>query len=168
MSWRPILGFEGIYDISDQGQVRRLTSGRGHCRAGRLLKPRPNRKGYLRVALHHHRRADRTLHQLVAETFIGPRPSAKAQVNHKDGNKANNAVSNLEWVTPLENARHAQACGLVPPLRGEANGRAKLTREQVLQIREDPRVARVVAAEYSVSISLIGAIRRREIWTEVA
>ena len=69
-------------------------------------------------------------HRLIAETFI-PNPENKPEVNHKDGFKTNNAVSNLEWVTPLENMRHAIATGLKTFKSGEDHHRTALTSGQI-------------------------------------
>lgn len=104
--WAPVRGFEGLYEVSDLGRVKR-------CGSAKCLKPMPNTKGYPSVDLKDHgRRKYAVVHRLVAETFI-PKPDNKPQVNHKDGDKTNNAVSNLEWCTGLENIRHAVRTGLM-------------------------------------------------------
>ncbi len=73
------------------------------------------------------------VHRLVAEAFL-PNPEGRVNVNHKDGNKLNNHVLNLEWATPAENNSHAYATGLQPS--GEDNPRSKLTNEDATNIRE--------------------------------
>lgn len=97
--WKPIPGFEGLYIVSDFGQVRGLK--RGHC-----LRPNRKRTGYLQVTLsrggvNHYR----DVHRLVAQAFL-PNPEGKPQVNHKNGQKSDNRACNLEWVTESENQRH--------------------------------------------------------------
>lgn len=127
--WKPILGFEESYEISNCGYVRRKTATTRYP-AGWVLKPEVTRSGYLSVSLWDRDRKHRPIHQLVAEAFIGPRLEAH-QVNHIDGDKFNNRVTNLEYVTPKENIRHSIAIGL----RWNFKGRPKLTEYQVKKIK---------------------------------
>lgn len=103
--WKPVVGFETHYEVSNQGRVRRSKAGK-RTEIGRILRPQDTR-GYKYVLLHvfgiGHKR---NIHHLVADAFIGIRPKGY-QCNHKDGNPANNTPENLEWVTPKENIRHA-------------------------------------------------------------
>lgn len=108
---KDISGFEGSYAVTKEGRVwsyPKNTKGRSHC--GKFLKPSTNGKGYLRVFLGDKNSGYRRyfVHRLVAEAFI-PNPRKKPQVNHKDRDKHNNAVSNLEWCTNQENIKHALA-----------------------------------------------------------
>lgn len=96
--WKAIVGYEGLYEVSDQGRVKSL-----RCGKEKLLKPRKVTGGYLQVTLCKEGRGKEMLvHRLVAEAFI-PNPNNLETVNHKDEMKTNNAVSNLEWMSPEEN-----------------------------------------------------------------
>ena len=107
--WRKIEGFPS-YEVSNLGNVRSkgFIMNNGYFRKGRVLKPYPDPKGYMKVELHGQ---IKKVHRLVAEAFI-PNPENKPQVNHIDGNKQNNCVENLEWVTNAENTQHAWNTGL--------------------------------------------------------
>lgn len=99
-----IKGYEGLYAVTSDGAVIGL-------RSGKELKPM-NMRGYLRVKLYRNAQPKMySIHRLVASAFI-PNDQGKEQVNHKDGNKSNNNVSNLEWVTQSENQIHAYINGL--------------------------------------------------------
>ena len=103
--WKEIPGTNGEYKISNYGKV--MTT-----KTGRILSPAIDERGYERVCLFKMDRSHRyKVHRLVAITFI-PNPDNKEQVNHKDGNKRNNSVDNLEWVTNEENMHHSRANGL--------------------------------------------------------
>ena len=98
--WRPISGYEGFYEVSDNGEVR-------NSRTGRILKQKVERNGYVRVHLSKDGTArSLLLHRVVANTFI-PNPNGLLTVNHLDEDKTNNRLSNLEWAnmsvkTPMD------------------------------------------------------------------
>lgn len=114
--WKDIVGYEGKYQISNYARVKSLKRkrpGDGYILKERLLKPGLMKVGYYSVALWKNcKQKTFHIHRLVAKYFI-PNPKGKREVNHIDGNKTNNLLSNLEWVTPKENCRHAQKTGLV-------------------------------------------------------
>ena len=90
--WKDIQDYEGLYQVSDMGRVRNI-------RTGRILKPGIDRYGYLLVVLYKNGKAKtKNVHRLVAQTFI-PNTDRLPCVNHKDENKLNNRVENLEWCT---------------------------------------------------------------------
>lgn len=132
--WKTIPNFSK-YEASSLGRVRSLN----YKRSGRVqvLKPSDNgNSGYFKTML---LRDDgiyntRPIHRLVASAFFGDRK--ELTVNHKDGNKANNNINNLEWCTRSENVKHAFKTGLMIPKRGELNGMSKLTKEKVEYARE--------------------------------
>ena len=100
-SWRPVLGYEGLYEVSDLGRVRSIP--RPGTRGG-VMRTWPNIHGYLSAGLRRDGcpNTQFNVHALVAEAFIGPRP-ADAQVRHFDGDQRNNAASNLLYGTQSEN-----------------------------------------------------------------
>ena len=105
--WRDVPGWEGIYQVSDEGEVRRLT----------INKPTLMDNGYLYASFYDKpRKQQKGLHRVVAEAFI-PNPEHKTEVNHKNGDKTDNRVENLEWVSAKENTAHAIDNGL--KVRGE-------------------------------------------------
>lgn len=103
--WREIAGFEGYY-VSDLGNVK--------GRRGTILKQQLNdATGYYHVNIRKDGKPrTNTIHRLVAEAFL-PEIEGKPQVNHKDGDKTNNNIENLEWVSASENRKHAYANGLI-------------------------------------------------------
>ena len=112
--WKPVACYEGLYEVSNLGRVKSLGRIDRFYRRWKscILKPHTVGKNYLAVSLSNGGKVRSIrIHRLVAEAFI-PNPSNKPQVNHKDGNKANNAASNLEWSTNSENQLHARETGL--------------------------------------------------------
>lgn len=116
--WLPAVGFDGLYEVSNLGRIRgldkRVRCGWGKTRVmrGKVLHLTTNTCGYLRVALGSHRKFKTiVVHRIVAKAFIN-NPLSKGYVNHKDGCKTNNNVSNLEWATKHEDCQHAQDTGL--------------------------------------------------------
>ena len=130
--WRNVSGYEEHYQISNLGRVKSLKRGRQ-----KILKVRFYRdEEYLAVELFMHSKSKIIkIHRLVAEVFV-PNPDGKPQVNHVDGNKLNNRMSNLEWVTVSENIRHAYYTGLIKKKSGCEHPDAKFTEEQIRYIRK--------------------------------
>ena len=106
--WRPIEGYEGLYEVSNTGQVRSLDryDNRNCFRKGKVLSPIKDTDDYLKVNLYCNGKNKKCLvHRLVALTFI-PNPDGLPQVNHKDEDKTNNSVDNLEWCTEKYNCNY--------------------------------------------------------------
>lgn len=105
--WRPIPGTKGFIEVSDLGNARSLLRGNPY-----LLKTQTDNKGYhrIRITIEGIKRTYK-LHREVAKAFI-PNPNSLPQINHRDGNKDNNSVANLEWCTNRDNAHHAIENGL--------------------------------------------------------
>ncbi len=131
--WRDYPNYgNGDYQISTFARIKSLKNGRV-----KILKPWFSGE-YMQIELCQDG-VQKTfqVHRLVAETFI-PNSDNLPEVNHRDGRKYNNHVSNLEWVTHAQNMRHAVDTGLQIGLSGEDNPRAKLIGEQIVYIRENP------------------------------
>src|SRR4051812_37618877 len=101
--WIAAPNHEDCYAVSNLGRVMRTAPGRG-AHPGFVLTPQDDGQGYLRVRFN---KRFIKVHRLIAMAFLGPPPFADAQVNHKDGDKANNHVDNLEWVSKSANLTHA-------------------------------------------------------------
>lgn len=158
--WKPAPRWESVYEVSDHGRIRRVST-------GRILQGFANARGYRQMNLRDHGRRECPLaHRLIACAFLGSAPSDRHEINHADGDKANNRVKNLEWVTPSQNQQHAYAIGLKSSV-GEANGRAKLTEVDVRAIREDTAPGVELARRYDVTPTLVSLIRKRKVWTRV-
>lgn len=154
------------YIITESGKVYTIYKSK---RGIQQQKPRKHSNGYLRATIHG---KDKYIHRLVAECFID-NPDGMTEVNHKDGNKENNSVENLEWCTRSQNNRHAFQTGLRqyselqemakkprPTLR-------KLTAEQVLAIRESAESDTALSKKYGIARGAIYQIRKRKSYKEV-
>jgi len=104
--WKEIPGYEGLYLINCKGEILSL-------RSGKIRKCTRSGRGYRKVSLsgHDHKKRQILVHRLVAEAFIGQPKDGRSQVNHKNLDKSDNRLENLEWVTPEENMRHAYERG---------------------------------------------------------
>lgn len=165
-NWKPIPGFEGSYDVSDIGRVRSRAriNARGHRQRERILSGTVDARGYVVVHLRKDKQSHlRKVHQLVLSAFEGDPPTplgntrSSTHVNHKDGDKQHNDLANLEYVTPQENHAHASRIGLRAPKVGTLNGRARLTAEDVVEmrrlVRETGATTHKMAERFGVSPS---------------
>ena len=141
--WRDVVGYEGLYKVSDMGRVKnvprtfKMKDGRNNTiKKEVLMKFKVDKDGYFKLGLRKEgKQRHFFVHRLVAQAFVN-NPNFKPQVNHIDGIKNNNSVSNLEWVTHQENRTHAAENGLVPDQWGRKNPNVKLTELEVLLIKE--------------------------------
>ena len=161
MLWKPIIGYEQSYKVSDTGLIKSI-------KRNVILKAGVASHGYLTVSLWRNGKGKtHNVHRLVAEAFI-PNPFNFPETNHKDGNKLNNAVKNLEWCSYSHNLNHAYKNNLHQ--QGENHYIAKLTNENVRFIREmyTPRHkefgARALSRKFNVSIAVISNILNRKTW----
>ena len=157
--WKPAVGFDDIYSVSSCGQVRRDAPTRGfgsRSRVGAFMKQKKCADGYLSVSLYPKDGKQKHIHvhRLVAIAFYGPPPPGKI-VNHKDGDKANNALSNLEYITTSENIKHAYVLGLAKGKKGESNSMAVLNADTA-------RAIRLLADEHDWSVAALARAFRTD------
>ena len=109
--WKDVVGYEGLYQVSNFGEVRSLNYLHKRCIC--VMKQKKLRTGYMAIELHKDKiRKTINVHRIVAMAFIENKDN-KPCVNHIDGNKENNKVSNLEWCTAKQNIEHAKQTGLM-------------------------------------------------------
>lgn len=159
--YRDVVGFEDYFQISNLGNVFSK-------RSNRILKQTKSTTGYWTFATKIGGRNGTDhcfkVHRLVAEAFI-PNPENKPFVNHIDGCKTNNILSNLEWVTAKENSAHAWSTGLQLPR--PKHSQRKLTADQVREIRTS-KLSQIKLGEiYGIDQASIGRIKRRETYKDI-
>lgn len=177
--WKDIPNYDGIYKVSNHGRVkslRRYTMHRGFLRLikPRILKHGHDSYGYPMVCLTKDGVPKTVLvHKLVAKAFILNQEN-KPQVNHIDGNKANNYTSNLEWVTNQENVIHAFRTGIsnADHCTGERSWITKLTNQDILSIRKlmsqpNKPTQQSIADQHGVSQMTIHSIITRKTWKHI-
>ena len=170
--WKDLVDYEGEFEVSTHGRVRGLGRFVNVKNGKRFVKPiiRKNQnttKGYKDVRLKRNE-FSKLIHRLVAKTFI-PNPENKEFINHKDGNKHNNFISNLEWATRQENEDHAFKTGLKSST-GSNNNMAKLNEDKVLAIREKHKQGysvSIIAEMYDVHRWTIARIIKRLMWKHI-
>jgi hypothetical protein len=180
--WKPCPEFEDHYEVSNLGNVRSKAvfiphDGNWNKDAGGYIKKfkkhnqQMNRYGYMHVKLCKYGTCNhRTVHRLVANAFI-PNPDKLKQVNHIDGVKTNNTVSNLEWVSAGQNIKHAWETGLMNAehLTGSKHFNTKLSEKQVLSIRKESGNTTIkdIANKYGIGITTTRDIITRRTWKHI-
>lgn len=156
--FKPITGYEA-YEVSTLGVIKK---------GNKIMNPPTYSTGYKVQKLSRNGKSKRVMvHRLVAETFI-PKQEGKDVVNHKDGNKQNNAVTNLEWCTLQENCNHATKYGLKS--KGSTHPTSKLKEEDIPSIRlllEAKVPQRKIAEQYGVCQATIRDIKNNLTWKHV-
>jgi len=162
-TWKPLVGYESIYLVSNFGNIYSYYS-------NKVIKPQKNNHYYYITACNGSSRKNIVIHRAVAMTFI-PNPLNLPQVNHKDGNKLNNNLNNLEWCTPSQNSIHAYKNNLRQAKMGvESNFCTKLNSFHVTRIRDfiSKGVKQsYIAKLYNCHINTICDIGRRKIWKHI-
>jgi len=161
--WKPIRGFTG-YEVSNFGRVRSFQK-RGSCKIipekPRVLAERLKSNGYVALCLMNKKtRKYLHVHRLVMEAFVGKSPLT---VNHKDGNKLNNHLSNLEYATRKQNSIHARKAGL---FKKTITGKDFLTPDEVRAIRmfHHRSIAGIMAKIFDRGLANIWAIKNRRLY----
>jgi hypothetical protein len=173
-TWKAIPGFEGMYEVSDQGRVRgldrtvkvvqRLRNGKTAVTSryyrGQMLRPGKASHGYFTVSLSG---TSYCVHDLVLSAFVGPRPEGQV-CRHLDGSRTNNVIGNLCWGTQVENTADTDAHGRY--LRGSQRAEAKLTEDAAREIRRlRYRVSQsVLAQRFGVSPAAVQAVHDGRTW----
>lgn len=165
--WKAVVFFEGSYEVSNFGQVKSLAREKNNKGKIQKIQERILRQaktnypsvslwleGVLKV---------KKVHRIVAEAWL-PNPDHKPEVNHKDGNRFNNHVNNLEWATRKENTHHAMVNKLMPS--GESHKKSKLNARDVNDIRSSSEPQRVLAQRFGVSQSNISFIKNNLAWRD--
>jgi hypothetical protein len=158
--WRAIVGYEGVYEVSNLGEVkslpRKISNGNGfYISSEKLLKRSKSTTGYLKVELSDNaKKKSLKVHRLVAMCFI-PNPLNKPNVNHIDGNILNNEVKNLNWCTQAENVRHSNALGL-------RKKKLNITEEiELIKLYLSKVSAVEISTKFNISKGLIHVILKR-------
>lgn len=157
---KEIKGYEGLYSIYEDGRI-------WSHKTNTFMRGTVGKKGYLAVTfLKKDKRKDYRVSRLVAMTFI-PNPENKKEVNHKDGDKLNNNVKNLEWCTRSENMQHAFKNGLMDDRKGDKSHVKKLKKEDVKEIenmRSQGFMINTIANKFDVCRHTISNIIHKRTW----
>lgn len=173
--YKDIAGYEGYYQVSNFGNVKSLdrtlkNKWGNYIRRGKVMAANKANR-YLTVNLFINWKFKHCkIHRLVAAAFI-PNPDNKPEVNHVNGDRYDNRIENLEWVTTSENEFHAYKIGIKKPLVGEKNPAAILTNDKVLEIKRryasENTSMRKLAKEYGVCASTISGIVNNKFWNHI-
>lgn len=172
--WKPVLGYEGLYEVSSRGRVRSLER---KCRRkdgvtitiyGRMMRIQTDTYGYAVVHISKGgKHKTHRVHQMVLEAFDRPKPK-ELHGAHNNGNRKDNRIENLRWDTPSNNHRDRHRHGT--DTRGERNANAKLTTEQVRAMRrkyaDGGLTYRELADSYGVSYSAVGHAIAGRTWKD--
>lgn len=174
--WKEIEGYEGLYEVSDKGNVRSkdrtiiYNNGKKVFYKGKEKSQITDKYGYSYVSLYKGQKHKQgVIHRLVANAFI-PKVKEKNHINHIDGIKSNNHAENLEWCTPKENSLHAIEKGLLKDVVGVNHYKAKLDEDDVREIRrrtKEGETYQSLANDFGVAKSTIGFIVRRKTWKHI-
>jgi hypothetical protein len=170
--WKPVVGFEGLYDVSNMGRVRALRFRNGSSdrplKVPKLKKVQINRHGYSRVALYRGGKpSHESVHTLVLEAFVGPKPAGQ-EAAHGNGVRTDNRLENLRWTTRSENHADKHMHGTTQ--HGERNSQSKITADDVEEIRalrEQGLKLAEIGTRFGVTESNVARIVNGDTWRHV-
>ena len=169
--WKDIPGYEGFYEVSNKGRVRRVSPEKGTW-PGRIVTPNRGGDGYQTVRLSRNKvKKTFSTHRIVALVWV-PNPHGYKQVNHKDGDKLNPSADNLEWCTARQNMIHARDILNVTfntgkGVLGSKNGNSKLTGQEVREVKyllSPDTPVRERAKLFNIHHSRISRIKNNKAW----
>ncbi len=170
--WRSVKGYEGLYEVSNFSRVRSLSRNIPFRKASRFIQGQfitPQYAEYIRVTLCRDRNERKYFTHVLSAIVFVPNPENKPKVNHKDHNKYNCDVTNLEWVTHLENMNDADEYGLL--LYGSKSPKAKLDESKVIQIKNilknKDKTHKEIGEMFNISKQTIDSINTNRNWKRV-
>lgn len=168
--WKDIIGYEGLYRVSDKGRIRRIGPNSG-ATVNMLLKHAIDNKGYPRVMLYKNRhRKNALIHRLILEAFVGLCPP-KMESCHNDGNPMNTQLTNLRWDTHRSNLADKKMHDTQPDQSGSKNNNAVLTEKNVRCIKQmlasDLYLQKTIAKKFGVAKTTISDISTGKKWRHI-
>jgi len=171
--WLPVRGYEGLYEVSNLGRTKSLkrVTPQNHHLKERIMKQQLNRTDYISITLCKDGiMKAHNVHRLVCDSFNHFGKDNKLDVNHINGNKKDNRLSNLEFVTKSENTLHAQRIGLAKR-DGENNVNCKISKDDAIFIKENKITKQFtrkqLSEKYSLSVTHIGFIQTDKAWRNI-
>lgn len=175
--WKSIKGYENVYEISSLGRVRSSeketirNNGRKLKTNARILKTHKDHNGYVRIVIFFRgSRKTHKVHRLVAEAFLD-NPESKLAINHKNNDRSDNRLENLEWCTQKENMEFCKKQNRLVNKKGEEHASSVLTEIEVLEIRRlystGNYTTNDLGEKYNVNFSTISDITRRKTWKHI-
>jgi hypothetical protein len=161
--WSIIPGYDGNYHVSNLGRIKSVSrykiNGHGSLTLlpETIMRPKPTPQGYMQIGLRNPKQKLFYVHRLVALAFV-ENPLGKPEVNHIDGNKSNNARSNLEWATPKENIGHSVRSGLKVPYE------KKLTITEAMEVFLSLESEESISQKYGITSRSIRDIKKKKRW----